>query len=117
MKAFVLSHKKFCITLGIVFLLILGCLIWIEVRIGFNNLPLNKTSGTVISIYPSQTNNEPTQLLVKLDDPSSWPECEYAYVNCISKGIKEGDKLYILCSDWMLDSDPPGLSAYFMWKK
>lgn len=82
MKAFIVSHKKLCIILSVILILILACVIWIEVKIGFNNLPLNKTSGTVVSIYLPKHANEPTELLIKLDAPSSWPNCEYAYVNC-----------------------------------
>ena len=117
MKAFVISHKKLCIAFSIILILILGCLIWIEVRIGFNNLPLNKISGTVMSVSPSKESNQYTRFRIKLDNPSSWPECEYVNVEYDMKDFKEGDNVYLLCSDWMIQTSPPYLSVFFMWKK
>lgn len=117
MKTFIKNHKTICITLSIILILLLSALIWFQMHVGFRNLPLTKISGTIESIIPPDDSSQHTKLYIKLDDPSSWPECEYAYVNCTIKNIKEGDQIYIFCSSAMNDSDPPGLSAYFMWKK
>lgn len=117
MKTFIISHKKLCIILGIILILILSCLIWIEVRIGFDNLSLNKISGTVDFIYPSNNSDDTTTYRIKLDDPSSWPNCEYANATYNIKDIKEGDNVYLLCNDWMIQTSPPYLTVFYMWKK
>ena len=118
MKAFILSHKKLCIILGIVLIfliLILSCAIWFQVMVGFDNL--YKVSGTVVTVIPPKDPDDTTTYRIKLDDPSSWPECEYASVTYDIKDIKEGDNVYLLCSDLMIQTSPPYLTVFFMWKK
>ncbi len=117
MKSFIKAHKKLFVTSCIFLVLIFSCVIWIEIRIGFNNLPLNKINGTVESLLPSNVSDQYTTYYIKLDDSSSWPECEYVKVKYDIKDIREGDKVTLLCSDWMDTSFPPELTVFFMWKK
>lgn len=117
MKAFIISHKKLCIIFSIILILILGCVIWFKNKIGFNNLSLNKISGTVDSVFPPTNSDDVATYRIKLDDPSSWPECEYANVTYDINDINEGDHVYILCSDWMIQTSPPYLTVFYMWKK
>lgn len=115
MKTFILSHKKLCIILGIILILIFSCVIWFQVMVGFDNL--HKVSGTVVSVLPPKEPDDTTTYRIKLDDPFSWPECEYAAVTYDIKDIKEGDNVYLLCSDLMIQTSPPYLTVFFMWKK
>lgn len=117
MKTFIKTHKKIYISLGIIFMLILGFVIWIETRIGLKNLPLNKISGTIESSSPPSGFNHYSKLYIKLNNPSSWPQSAYAYAHYNINNIKKGDKVYLLCSDRTIDTSPSYLTVSFMWKE
>lgn len=122
MKTFIKSHKKLCITLAIILALLLFCLLWFWRNIG-NNLPLHKISGTIeFTSFMDSENDTQTMIYIKLDNPSVWPESEYAYAYTYEYykakvNVQEGDKVYIICGDAMDASEPPGLTAYLIWKK
>lgn len=114
MKTFIKSHKKLSITLGVILILLLAFLIWFQIRVNFRNLPLYKLNATVEYVRP--TNDDLYYIELKLDDPS-WGGFEYAIAHYDIDNLKEGDRVIMLCNGNIETSNPPGISAIFMWKE
>ncbi len=117
MKAFIKSHRRLCIVSGVILVLLLSVLVWIQIRIGFRNLPLKRISATVEFADPSNASDGLYYIYFKLDDPSVWPYCEYATTHYSIDNFKEGDRICMLCTGKQHDSLPPGLTVVFMWKE
>lgn len=116
MKTFIKSHKKLSITLGVILVLLLAFLIWFQIRVGFRNLPLRRISATVEYVWPTNDSDNLYYIELKLNDPS-WIDSEYATTHYDIDNLKEGDRVTMLCSGSINASDPPGISAIFMWKE
>ena len=102
MKKFIMSHKKLCIALLVIFILILGCFVWFHRHIGVDNLPLHKISGTVeFTRTIDDSDGKTTLIWIKLDDPFSWPENEYMSTYYNAGNFKERDKVNMICGSIM----------------